>query len=79
MNIRAYRTALGISQSKLARISSVSRFRISTYELGGGYLTSEEQNRIREALRLEAERLRNIPTIVEFPQDKMDARLWEVR
>jgi predicted transcriptional regulator len=62
MNLRAHRNALGISQSRLARLSSVSRFKICTYELGDGSLTAEEQTRIREALQAEAERLRQIST-----------------
>jgi len=43
-------------------LSSVSRFKICTYELGDGSLTAEEQTRIREALQAEAERLRQIST-----------------
>jgi predicted transcriptional regulator len=60
-NLRASRTYLGISQSRLARLSGVSRFKICTYELGDDSLRPEEQNRIREALQVEAERLRAIP------------------
>ena len=54
--------SLGMSQSKLARLSGVSRFKICTYELGDGSLTTDEQNRIREALQDEATRLRQIST-----------------
>ena len=61
MNLRSHRIALGISQSRLARISGVSRFKICTYELGDSSLTATEQNRIREALTAEADRLRRIP------------------
>ena len=39
--------ALGISQSRLARMSGVSRFKICSYELGDSSLTADEQNRIR--------------------------------
>jgi predicted transcriptional regulator len=59
--LRAGRTSLGISQSRLARLSGVSRFKICTYELGNGTLRPEDQSRIREALQAEAERLRTIP------------------
>jgi predicted transcriptional regulator len=56
--LRSHRAALGISQSKLARISNVSRFKICMSELGSCSLSSEEQQRVREALQGEAERLR---------------------
>jgi hypothetical protein len=57
---------LGLSQSRLARLSGVSRFKICTYELGNGALSQDEQNRIREALQAEAERLRSISIQSEF-------------
>ena len=62
---RDHRIALGISQSKLARLSGVSRFKICTYELGDTTLTADEQNRIQEAFRTEASRLRNISIRIE--------------
>jgi predicted transcriptional regulator len=65
-DLRAYRTAIGISQSRLARKAGVSRFKICTYELGDRSLTADEQSRIREALQAEAERLRKISTDIEF-------------
>ena len=68
MNLRAHRSALGISQSKLARMSSVSRFKICTFELGSGSLSEDEQERIRKALRIEADRLRSIPTQIDLGQ-----------
>lgn len=52
------RNILGISQSKLSRLSGVSRFKICTFELGSGSLTDEEHQRIRNALEIEAARLR---------------------
>ena len=64
--LRIHRKTLGISQSKLARLSRVSRFKICLYELGDGSLTPEEQSRIREALQAEAERLRQISTQFDF-------------
>jgi predicted transcriptional regulator len=60
-DLRSHRLKLAISQSRLARLSGVSRFKICTYELGDGSLRLEEQSRIREALHAEAERLRAIP------------------
>ena len=61
MDLRSNRNALGISQSKLARLARVSRFKICMYELDGGSLTPEEHRRVREALVSEANRLRNLP------------------
>jgi predicted transcriptional regulator len=59
MNLRTDRLALGISQSRLARIAHVSRFKICVFELGSGSLTLDEQRQINEAMHAEAERLRN--------------------
>jgi transcriptional regulator with XRE-family HTH domain len=64
--LRGNRIALGVSQSKLARLSGVSRFKICLYELGDGSLTADEQNHIRRALQTETDRLRNLPANVEF-------------
>jgi predicted transcriptional regulator len=57
--LKASRQALGLSQSKLARLSGVARFKICTFELGGGALSPEDQQRIRTALETEAARLRS--------------------
>jgi predicted transcriptional regulator len=65
-NLRAQRNALKISQIRLARLSGVSRFKICTYEVGDGLLTSDEQARISEALRAEADRLRNVTLPIAF-------------
>ena len=61
-SLRGNRIALGVSQSKLARSSGVSRFKICLFELGDGSLTDDEQNRIHQALQTEAERLRQVST-----------------
>ena len=66
MNLRAHRNALGISQSRLARMSGVSRFKICTFELGSGSLTPDEQDQIRKALHAEAERLRSVPAQLDL-------------
>jgi transcriptional regulator with XRE-family HTH domain len=60
MNITLYRQALKLSQIRLARLSGVSRFRLWCYESGDGVLTPEEHTRIRDALRAEAERMRDV-------------------
>lgn len=57
--MRATRTDLRASQSKLARLSGVSRFKICAFELGSGSLTPDENRRVWEALRAEAEQVRN--------------------
>ena len=54
---RANRISLGLSQSRLARLSGVSRFKICTYELGDGHLSVEERRRLYGALQIEAHRL----------------------
>jgi predicted transcriptional regulator len=66
MNLRSNRAELGVSQSRLARLSGVSRFRICLFELGDAPLTVEEQARIIEALRTETDRLRNVAIQVDF-------------
>jgi len=58
--LRATRMSLGLSQSRLARVSGISRFKLCTYELGDRSLSADEQNRVRRALHAEAERLRRI-------------------
>jgi hypothetical protein len=72
MSLRSHRNALGILQSRLARISRVSCFKICTSELGSGSLTIDEQKRIREALQAEAQRLRAISPHIEFYQHPGD-------
>ena len=66
--LRASRISLGVSQSRLARLSGVSRFKICAHELGDCPLSPENQTRIRKALHAEAERLRNISLQVDFGQ-----------
>ena len=68
--LRANRVSLGLSQSHLARLSGVSRFKICTYELGDGAISPDEQRRIREALRAEAERMRSITVQIEFGESE---------
>ena len=60
MSIKTQRNSLRLSQSKLARISGVSRFKICMFELGSGTLTTEENERIKAALAYEIARLRQL-------------------
>jgi predicted transcriptional regulator len=55
-----------MSQRRLARLSGISRFKICTYELGDASPLPAEENRLIEALRAEAERLRNISLEIDF-------------
>jgi transcriptional regulator with XRE-family HTH domain len=64
--LRLSRVSIGVSQSKLARLSGVSRFKICAYELNGGSLNADDLNRIFEALHAEAERLRNVSIPNQF-------------
>jgi predicted transcriptional regulator len=76
MNLKLQRNALGISQSRLARLASVSRFKICMFELGDGRLNEEELNQISSALREEAQRLRDLSLLVDFTHQSagMDVR-----
>jgi hypothetical protein len=66
MSLRKARLALRISQSRLARVAGVSRFKICTFELGSGSLAADEKERIRKALHAEADRLRDLSSDIEF-------------
>jgi hypothetical protein len=60
--------ALDVSQSRLARLAAVSRFKISMFELGSGKLTDDEQDKIRAALQNEVARLRLVAASIELGQ-----------
>jgi transcriptional regulator with XRE-family HTH domain len=64
--LKSLRASIGLSQSRLARLSGVSRFKICLFELGDGKLTSEELARIRIAFQREIERFRTLSSMVEF-------------
>jgi len=66
MTLRKHRTAIGISQARLARLSGVSRFKICMHELGDGRLTVDEQLRIQSSLEAELARLRNLPREIKL-------------
>jgi predicted transcriptional regulator len=67
--LRTHRNALGISQSRLARLAAVSRFKICMFELGGGGLTPDEQLRIKQALETESARLRSVAVEIDFHEN----------
>jgi predicted transcriptional regulator len=56
------RAALGLSQSRLARLSQLPRFKIVFFELGDRPLSEEDRVRVRTALRAEARRLAGMAT-----------------
>lgn len=66
MDLRKARNAVGISQSRLARLSGVSRFKICMFELGDGTLMDDESDRLRKALQSEVDRLRELPDLAGF-------------
>jgi hypothetical protein len=68
-----------MSQSRLARLSTVSRFKICLFELGDGELTTEEQGRIRVALRAEAERLQDIASHIDLGESQPEGLPEPVR
>jgi predicted transcriptional regulator len=57
ISIHHRRLKLKISQSRLAALYGVSRFRICLYERGDLLLSQAEVNRIDEAIRNEARRI----------------------
>lgn len=54
------RAALGISQSRLARLAGLRRFKVVFFELGDRSLSAEDQASIRTALRAAAQRLAGV-------------------
>jgi DNA-binding transcriptional regulator YiaG len=60
MSIRTERRQVGLSQAKLARTASVSRYRLHLHESGASELSPEEITRIRAALGREANRLLSV-------------------
>ena len=78
MDFKTQRNSLGLSQSCLARLARVSRFKICQFESGNGSLTPEEMARIREAITSEATRLRLIASsLEELPALRAPDRLPE--
>ena len=56
-DIRARRSQLQISQSQLARLSGVSRFKICMHELGDKPLNKKDEKEVEKAIRNEAARI----------------------
>jgi len=59
-DLRIRRTAPRISQSRLARLSGVSRFKICLHELGDKTLSTQDIARVSSALQQEARRLHGL-------------------
>jgi len=57
VDLKARRSELRLSQSQLARLSGVSRFKICLHELGDRLLTDEEVARVQHAMGQELSRL----------------------
>jgi hypothetical protein len=53
----ASRRVLGLSQSRLARLSGLPRFKIAFFELGDRPLDTDDQERLTTAIRREASEL----------------------
>jgi hypothetical protein len=58
MNIRDQRLRLRLSQTRLAALARVSRFKICLHERENQLLSADELERIQGAFRAEAERIR---------------------
>ena len=58
MNIRDHRLRLRLSQTRLAALAQVSRFKICLHERGDQQLSTEELGRIQQAFEREAGRIR---------------------
>lgn len=69
-DLQVRRTSLGLSQSKLARLSTVSRFKICMFELGGGNLTVLELSHLNAAFEGEAARLRDVVSRLNVSEAK---------
>ena len=67
--IRTIRIALRVSQSLLARLSGVSRYKICGCELGDAVLSREDRVRIHTAFQTEVERLRRVVIQLDLPID----------
>jgi predicted transcriptional regulator len=77
--LRSNRAPLGISQSRLARISGVSRFKICLFEIGDGQLSADEEDRIKGALNTEIDRLRTLLENIDFRQVRSSSPQVQVK
>ena len=59
-DLKVQRNSLRLSQSGLARLSGVSRYRICLHELGDLVLSTEELQRIERAVDLEVRRFQGM-------------------
>ena len=68
-NFKKKRLEADLSQNKLARDSGVSRWKVWAHEQGDYRLTPDEAERIQQALRREALRLRAISQNLDSPDE----------
>jgi predicted transcriptional regulator len=68
VELKSRRRRLKISQTRLATVAGVSRFKIALFELGEGKLTPDEQQHIETALRNEAKRIQQDALEIERTQ-----------
>jgi predicted transcriptional regulator len=73
MDLRARRTALHLSQSRLARLSGVSRFKICLHEMGDKTLSAQDLERVETAIRREAQRLHGLTEPIAAGHDPQEA------
>jgi predicted transcriptional regulator len=68
-NFKRNRQALHLSQNGLSRKADVSRWKVWASEQGDYELTPDEADRIRQALRREAARLRTISQNIDVADE----------
>jgi plasmid maintenance system antidote protein VapI len=64
--LRLFRISIGVSQSGLARISGVQRWKINAFELGDIKLSDDELRKLRAAFQTQLDRLHNLPANMDL-------------
>jgi plasmid maintenance system antidote protein VapI len=64
--MRSLRTSIGVSQSGLARMSGVQRWRINAFELGDMDLSDEDLHKLEVAFQSHLDRLHNLPSSLDL-------------
>jgi predicted transcriptional regulator len=73
MDLKTRRSALHLSQSRLARLSGVSRFKICLHELGDKALSAPDMARVGPAIQQEAQKLHGISAPIAAGDDPQEA------